>query len=69
MSPQNEKRPSHEVFQVKGDGDKSFWTRIGAAFLHKDGKGFSLIVDAVPIQGRIVIRPRRVATANAGGQK
>ncbi len=69
MSTQSEKRPSHEVFQVKGDGDKSFWTRIGAALLHKDGKGFSISVEAIPIHGRIVVRPRKVATAGAGGQK
>lgn len=56
---QNEKRPSHEVFQVKGDGDKSYWTKIGAAWAHRDGKGFSISIDAFPFEGRIVVRPHK----------
>jgi hypothetical protein len=37
-------------------GQKSFWTRIGRLFPHKDGKGFDLVLNALPINGRIVIR-------------
>ena len=37
-------------------GQKSFWTRIGRLFSHKDGKGFDLVLNALPINGRIVIR-------------
>ena len=37
--------------------DKSFWTRIGAVFAHKDGKGFTLDLVLVPVNsGRIVLR-------------
>jgi hypothetical protein len=37
--------------------DKSFWTRIGAAWDHDDGKGFTLQLDLVPVHGgRIVLR-------------
>jgi len=40
----------------KGE-DKSFWTRIGAAWDHDDGKGFTLQLDLVPVSGgRIVLR-------------
>lgn len=53
-----EKTPSHEVFRVTGEGDKAYWTRVGAAWQHKDGKGFSLKFDALPIEGRIVVRPK-----------
>lgn len=51
------KRPSHEVFQVSGEGDKTRWTKIGIAFTHKDGKGFNIFLDAVPITGRTVVLP------------
>ncbi|MCB1549950.1 MAG: hypothetical protein KDJ41_19280 [Hyphomicrobiaceae bacterium] len=37
-------------------GQKSYWTRIGRLFSHKDGKGYDLVLNALPINGRIVIR-------------
>lgn len=37
--------------------DEAPWTRIGAAWDHKDGKGFTLQLDLVPVAaGRIVLR-------------
>lgn len=51
------KAPTHIAYQVReGSKDKSFWTRIGAAWAHKDGKGFSLQFDCVPLDGRITLR-------------
>lgn len=51
------KKPSHEVFQVfETAKDKSYWTRIGAAWLHEDGEGLSVTLNAMPIDGRIIIR-------------
>ena len=49
-------RPTHGVYQVQGEGEKAFWNKIGAAWLHKDGKGANLMLDAIPLNGRIVIR-------------
>ena len=31
------------------------WTRIGAAWPHKKGPGFSIQLDALPLEGRIVL--------------
>ena len=41
------KRPTHRVYAVtKTEGsDKGFWTTIGAAWAHQDGKGFSVKLD------------------------
>lgn len=55
------KGPSFIAYSVseKGEGkDKSsFWTRIGAAWDHEDGNGFTLQLDLVPVNGgRIVLR-------------
>lgn len=51
------KSPSHIVYQVRDrEGAKGFFTRIGAAWPHKDGKGFSVQIDAVPLDGRITLR-------------
>lgn len=49
--------PTHEAFQVKDrEGSKGFWTKIGAAWAHKDQKGFTIHLDAVPLDGRISLR-------------
>ena len=50
------KRPTHAIFQVLGEGEKARWVRIGAAWLHKDEKGANLVFDALPLNGRTVIR-------------
>lgn len=53
-------RPSHRVFAVseaKREGGKDFWTDIGAAWAHGDGKGFNVVLNLLPMQGQnIVIR-------------
>ena len=49
-------RPTHAIWQVNGEGDKARWTRVGAAWLHKDTKGANLKFDAFPMTGRVVVR-------------
>ena len=55
-------KPAHELFAVQDNAEgKSFWTKIGAAWPHKDGKGFDIKIHAVPLSGRIVLRePKEV---------
>jgi hypothetical protein len=49
--------PSHAAYQVRDrEGDKGIFTRIGAAWPHKDGKGFTVQLDAVPLDGRVSLR-------------
>jgi hypothetical protein len=51
------KAPSHIVYQVRDrEGGKGFFTRIGAAWPHKDGKGFNIQIESVPLDGRITLR-------------
>jgi hypothetical protein len=51
-------QPSLHAYAVEDAprGQKAYWTRIGRMFPHKDGKGFDLALNALPINGRIVIR-------------
>lgn len=49
-------RPTHGIWMVQGEGDKARWTRIGAAWMHKDLKGANLKFEAIPMGGRIVVR-------------
>jgi hypothetical protein len=50
--------PTHRVYSVlKPNEEKSNWTEIGAAWPHKDGKGFNLTFTARPLEGaQIVLR-------------
>lgn len=49
--------PSYIAYQVRDrQGGKGFWTRIGAAWPQKDGKGFNIQLDAAPLDGRITLR-------------
>jgi hypothetical protein len=51
------KAPAFIAYYVEDKEDKSFWTRIGAAWDHEDGKGLTLQLDLVPVSGgRIVLR-------------
>ena len=48
------KSPTHVAYHVREgkSNDKGFWTRIGAAWAHKDGKGFNIQLDGlVPLDG------------------
>jgi len=51
------KAPTHIAYHVRdGKGDKGFFTRIGAAWPHKDNKGFNIQLDMMPLDGKIVLR-------------
>ena len=51
------KAPSHIAYQVHDRKEQTgIWTRIGAAWPQKDGKGFNIQLDAVPLDGRITLR-------------
>jgi hypothetical protein len=52
------KSPSHIVYHVRDrNGGKGFWTRIGSAWAHADGKGFNVQLEGlVPLDGRITLR-------------
>jgi hypothetical protein len=53
----NAKAPTHIAYQVRDrEGKKGFWTRIGSVWPHADGNGFTVQLDAVPLDGRITLR-------------
>ena len=43
-----------EEYESNGKTNKR-WTKIGAAFPHKEGSGFSIELRAFPIDGRLVV--------------
>lgn len=56
MTDQNQNRPSHRLYTVNGDGENARWTDIGVAWTTRDGKGFTLSLNALPLNGRVVMR-------------
>lgn len=54
----NANRPTYGVYQVEeGKGDrKGFWTKVGAAWPHEKGDGFSIRLTCLPLDGRLVVR-------------
>ncbi len=60
--------PTHRLYIVKdtAKGEQARWLEIGAAWPNLDGHGFSLRLDANPIDGRLVMR--EIATGEIGGQ-
>ena len=59
QSPDNQPNlPSHIAYSVEeGRGDKSHWNKIGAAWPTK-GDGLSLKLNALPVDGNVVLRSR-----------
>ena len=56
-------KPSHKVYVVDdkqagepGDDQTGFWTRIGSAWPHKDGRGLNVVLSALPVGNRMVLR-------------
>jgi hypothetical protein len=45
-----------EEYETNGKTQKK-WTRIGAAFPHKEGVGFNIELKAFPVDGRLVALP------------
>jgi len=50
-------QPAYRAYTViKREGQDDFWLAIGAAFMHQDGDGYNIVLQALPIDGKIVLR-------------
>jgi len=47
-----------DVFHMKEDNGKTFWTKIGSAFTNRDGS-INAYLDVLPRDGKIQIRDRK----------
>ena len=48
---------------------EDYWLNIGAAFAHEDGQGFNLVLQALPLHGKLVVRAYEAASAGAEAGK
>ena len=52
-------KPTHEAFvavQTGPNPNDTIWLKIGAAWQHKDKKGFNIVLHATPVSGKLVLR-------------
>jgi hypothetical protein len=49
--------PMYRVYTIirRGRND-SFWLNIGVAFYHRDSQGLNVLLQAMPLDGRLVLR-------------
>lgn len=61
------KKPNLYAYAVKERprGQKPIWTRIGAAWSHDSGNGFSIELEAFPVDGRIVLTQPKAGDTKA----
>jgi hypothetical protein len=51
------KQPTHRAYSViRREGQDDFWLNLGLVFPHKDGSGFNVMLQAFPLDGKIVCR-------------
>jgi hypothetical protein len=64
----NTQQPEFTAYAVtkRGEGQEDWWTPIGAAFPHGDGDGYNIILQTIPLDGKIVLRPPKEKKANDG---
>jgi len=57
MADKEPRQPTHRAYSViKREGQDDYWLNIGLVFPHKDGGGFNIMLQAFPLDGKIVIR-------------
>ena len=50
-------QPTHRAYSViKREGQDDYWLNIGVVFPHKNGSGFNIMLQAFPLDGKIVVR-------------
>ncbi len=50
-------KPDYEAYLVDGEGDKAFWTKVGAAWKHDDTEGLNIVfTPGLAVSGKIVLR-------------
>ncbi len=51
----NNRKPTHRASVNLGTNERPFFTEIGAAWVHKDGKGLNLMLDLIPTKRQAII--------------
>jgi len=61
-----DQQPMYRAYTIiDRDKDVPYWLNIGVAFPHKDTKGFNVMLQALPLNGKLVLRVYDEATEEA----
>ena len=57
MADKEPHKETHRAYSViKREGRDDYWLDLGLVFPHKDGRGFNILLQAFPLDGKIVCR-------------
>ena len=57
MADKEPRQPTHRAYSViRREGQDDFWLNVGLVFPHKDNGGFNIMLQAFPLDGKIVCR-------------
>ena len=57
MADKESRQPTHRAYSViRREGQDDYWLNIGLVFPHKDNGGFNIMLQAFPLDGKIVCR-------------
>ena len=57
MADKEPRQPTHRAYSViQREGQDDYWLNIGLVFPHKDNGGFNIMLQAFPLDGKIVCR-------------
>ena len=64
-------QPSFTAYSVtkRGEDKDDWWTPIGAAFAHGDGLGFNVVLQTIPLDGKVVLRPPKERSDESGSSE
>jgi hypothetical protein len=55
MADKEPRQPTHRAYSViRREGQDDYWLNIGLVFPHKDNGGFNIMLQAFPLDGKIV---------------
>ena len=59
MADKEPRQPTHRAYSViRREGQDDYWLNIGLVFPHKDNGGFNIMLQAFPLDGKIVCREK-----------
>ena len=57
MADKEPRQPTHRAYSViRREGQDDYWLNIGLVFPHKDNGDFNIMLQAFPLDGKIVCR-------------
>ena len=65
MSSKDNNSTTKVVYNIVERGEKSFWNRVGTAFVNRDGS-YNVVLSSLPLDGKLHIRdPKPASEAGA----